>query len=409
MRPKVVLAVENLSKVFYDYDSGLKRVLSWFMEKTPSDAHKVLSNISLNVSPGESVGIVGLNGSGKSTFLKIIAGVTHPTEGRVVTNGSLSSILELGMGFHPDFSGRQNVVNVSKLMGYSLSEISKNIDSIEEFADIGEYFDQPMRVLSSGMQMRVAFAVATAYKPDILIVDEALSVGDFAFQHKCFERIRELKNNNCSLLIVSHDKSTIQGICDRAILLDNGRVKKDASPEEVFDYYNALISGANDSEILSQRLDKNRVSVNSGSGEARISQINLLNSQQREVRVLMSGDDAIIKVSVEVLKEIDSLVLGYAIKDKLGQVLFGTNTWHTGQVIERPKPGSIWHFYINFCADLGVGNYSISVALHDKEDHLNKNYDWKDLACIFQVVNGDNSSFVGLLNLKQNIDIEHKP
>ena len=191
---------------------------------------------------GESVGIVGLNGAGKSTLLKLIAGVTQPTEGSVKVSGKLSALLELGMGFHPDFTGRQNLLTAGQLMGIPLRRLEVLMPEIEGFAEIGEYIDRPVRVYSSGMQMRLAFSLATAEQPDVLIVDEALSVGDAYFQQKSFDRIRQFKASGTTLILVSHDHFAIQSICDRAILLQEGSVTLDADPESVLDYYNARLS-----------------------------------------------------------------------------------------------------------------------------------------------------------------------
>jgi lipopolysaccharide transport system ATP-binding protein len=237
-----VLQVSNLGKAYRQYDSELNRVASWFGFPTkPASEHWVLRGISFAVTSGEAVGIVGQNGAGKSTLLKLITGTQKPTQGDIAINGRVAAILELGMGFNPEFTGRQNAYHAAGLMGFQHSDIEGIMPEIEAFAEIGEYFDQPVNTYSSGMQMRVAFAVVTAFRPEILIVDEALSVGDTYFQHKSFNRIREFQKQGTTLLIVSHDPGAIQSLCDRAILLEGGVVIKDGNPEEVMDYYNALV------------------------------------------------------------------------------------------------------------------------------------------------------------------------
>ncbi|EHC7968982.1 ABC transporter ATP-binding protein, partial [Escherichia coli] len=197
----------------------------------------VLRNISFTINPGESVGIVGVNGAGKSTLLKLLTGTTQPTEGTIQICGRVAALLELGMGFHPDFTGRQNVYMSGLMMGLSREQISHLMPEIESFADIGNYIDQPVRIYSSGMQMRLAFSVATAYRPDILIVDEALSVGDSRFQAKCFSRIAEFKKAGTTLLLVSHSASDIVRHCDRAIFLKNGSIELDGSSRDVTNRY----------------------------------------------------------------------------------------------------------------------------------------------------------------------------
>ena len=189
-----VLEVNNIGKVFKNYGSEWHRVLSWFgFNFRAVEEHTILDHINFSISAGEAIGIVGQNGAGKSTLLKIITGTLRPSSGKVVIHGRISAILELGMGFHPDLTGRQNVYHAAGLMGFTHDQIDAVMDQIEEFVEIGDYFDQPVRTYSSGMQMRVAFGVATAYRPEILIVDEALSVGDAYFQHKSFDRIREFQ------------------------------------------------------------------------------------------------------------------------------------------------------------------------------------------------------------------------
>lgn len=214
-----------------------------------------------------------------------------------------------------DLTGRQNVYHSAGIMGFSRKQIDAVIDDIESFAEIGEYFDQPVRLYSSGMQVRVAFSIATAYKPDILIVDEALSVGDAYFQHKSFKRIRKLQERGTTLLIVSHDKSAIQAICDRAILLESGRVVKDGKPEEVMDYYNALVANRENKNVIQKEKD-GRVETISGSKEATVEEIGLYNEKNEQVESVGVGERLSLQVLVKVHKDVDSLIFGYGIKDR---------------------------------------------------------------------------------------------
>src|SRR5579862_3817599 len=220
------IRVSQLGKAYKYYPTRWSRLAEWLVPFGPPrhELKWVLRDINFHVSPGESVGIIGINGAGKSTLLKLIAGTAIATKGSVAMTGRVAALLELGMGFHPDFTGRQNAFMAGQLLGLGTQELLALMPEIEAFAEIGDYVDQPVRVYSSGMQMRLAFSVATAKRPDILIVDEALSVGDAYFQHKSFDRIREFKQQGTTLLMVSHDKTAIQSICDRAILLDAGRL-----------------------------------------------------------------------------------------------------------------------------------------------------------------------------------------
>ena len=213
------LVVSHVGKAYKRYAGKWARMREWLTGKPQYEQTWVLRDIDFAVSPGEAVGIVGVNGAGKSTLLKIITGTTQPTNGSVHIEGRVAALLELGMGFHPDFTGRQNVFMAGQLLGLQGDEIAACLPAIEAFAEIGDYIDRPVRTYSSGMQMRLAFSVATAVRPAVLIVDEALSVGDAYFQHKSFNKIREFREQGTTLLIVSHDRGAIQSLCDRAILL----------------------------------------------------------------------------------------------------------------------------------------------------------------------------------------------
>ena len=391
-----ILEVKNIYKSYRTYNSEIWRILSWFGIKHKAiQENYTLKNISFSIKEGEAIGVVGQNGAGKSTLLKIITGTLHPSKGEIKVNGKIAAILELGMGFHPDLTGRQNAYHSAGLMGYTSKQIDAVISDIEDFAEIGEYFDYPVRTYSSGMQMRVAFAVATAYRPNILIIDEALSVGDSYFQHKSFDKIKKFKEQGTSLLFVSHDKASILALCDRAILIDKGELLKEGNPEEITDYYNALIAQKENSSVKQQNTNSNKLQTISGTGEATIEKVALYNQEGELIDVVGVGDLVDLKVDVKINKDISSLVLGYAIKDRLGQTMYGTNTWHTKQIIDFPKENDKYQFTLTFPANLGVGTYSIVIALTNSDTHLNENYEWRDLALIFDVVNLNKTYFVG--------------
>lgn len=402
-----LLTVNNLGKAYRTYKSEWQRLAGWFgIPIKPSEEHWVLRHINFDIHAGEAIGIIGQNGAGKSTLLKMITGTLQPTEGKVQVSGRIAAILELGMGFNPELTGRQNVFHAAGLMGFRLELIQQAIPDIEAFAEIGEYFDEAVRTYSSGMQMRVAFAVATAYRPEILIVDEALSVGDTYFQHKSFNRIREFQEQGTTLLIVSHDRSAIQSLCDRAILLENGTVTKDSNPEEVFDFYNAIIAEKENSTIEVTQLDNGKAQTSSGTGEARVEEIFLKNIKGEVIEIVGVGELVELHIKVKVYQPIESLVLGYGIKDRLGQVMYGTNTWHTEQIINHAQSGDEYLFRIVFPANLGVGSYSVQTALVDRDTHLTANYEWRDLALVFNVININKAHFTGCLWNKTNISVE---
>lgn len=402
-----VLEVKNISKSFKDYKSEFKRILSWFgFGFKATEEHHILKHINFSIAPGEAIGIVGQNGAGKSTLLKIITGTLKPSEGSVHIDGRISAILELGMGFNPDLTGRQNVYHSAGLMGFTSEQIDAVIDELEAFTEIGEYFDQPVRTYSSGMQMRIAFGVVTAYRPEILIIDEAFSVGDTYFQHKSLNRIREFQEQGMTLLLVSHDHGAIQAICDRAILLEKGTVIKDGEPEAVMDFYNALIAEKENSTLKQVVKEDGKVETTSGTGEATVEEIGLYDSKSEMVEFVGVGDPVELRIKVKVHQDIESLVLGYGIKDRLGQVMYGTNTWHTEQAIEHPIAGSIYNFTLSFSANFGPGSYSVQTALVDRDTHLTENYEWKDLALVFNVVNIDKIQFTGSLWNEPDIKVE---
>lgn len=402
-----LLSVRNIGKAYRSYRSEWQRFARWFgIPVKPSEEHWVLKHVSFDIHPGEAIGIIGQNGAGKSTLLKMITGTLQATEGQVQVNGRIAAILELGMGFNPELTGRQNVFHSAGLMGFNAEQIQQAMPAIEAFAEIGEYFDDPVRTYSSGMQMRVAFAVATAYRPEILIIDEALSVGDTYFQHKSFNRIREFQKQGTTLLIVSHDRGAIQSLCRRVILLENGVVIRDGNPEEVFDFYNAIIAEKENSTVEVKRLEDGRVQTSSGTGEARVVAIALYNSKGEVAEFVGVGEQVELRVKVKVYHPVETLVLGYVIKDRLGQAMYGTNTKFTNQVIQYPQAGHEYSFVISFPANLGVGSYSIATALAPGESHLECNYEWKELVSVFNVMNSAKTQFVGSVWVEPVIDWE---
>lgn len=400
------LVVENIGKAYKRYHNKWARVWEWISGREMHKKTWVLRDINFKIGSGEAVGIIGVNGAGKSTLLKIITGTTQPTSGKISVNGRVAALLELGMGFHADFTGRQNVYMAGQLLGLRADEITACMPAIESFAEIGDYIDRPVRTYSSGMQMRLAFSVATAVRPDILIVDEALSVGDAYFQHKSFNKIREFRQQGTTLLIVSHDKSAIQSLCDRAILLERGLVAKDGPPEEVMDFYNALIAERENSTIQTKKTADGKIATQSGTGEATVTDIVLEDNTGRIVEWVDVGQSVTLRIDVKVNSNVERLVLGYGIKDRLGQVVFGTNTALKKQEICDAIEGDCLRYKIKFPANLGPGSYSIQTALCSTETHLVNNYEWRDLAHVFNVVNVSKSGFDGYAWIDPEIEVE---
>jgi len=400
------IVVNQLGKAYKKYPTRMMRFAeSLLPEYGPlHELHWVLQDINFEVQPGESLGIIGINGAGKSTLLKLITGTVAPTTGSVSIGGRVAAMLELGMGFHPDFSGRQNVFMAGNLLGYSTEEIGLMMPHIEAFAEIGSYIDEPVRVYSSGMQVRLAFSVATAIRPDVLIIDEALSVGDAYFQHKSFDRIRQFRDQGTTLLIVTHDKAAIQSICDRAILLNGGKLVFSGQPEAVMDYYNALLANRENSLPTQGLTDDGRVQIISGDGEATIKKISLLNESGSSIEVVSVGQTVRLNLLVEIKQDIPELVVGYMIKDRTGQPIYGTNTHHLNQEYLNIHSGTNLSLTFEFIASLGEGTYSIAVALHTGHTHIAKNYEWRDIALVFNVINTDKLTFVGCAWLPPKVE-----
>ena len=236
---KYAIEVRNVTKsfkVFFDKPSTLKeRIVFW--DHKNKEIRTVLNDINLTIEKGETVALIGTNGSGKSTLLKMMTKIIYPTKGEIITNGKLTSLLELGAGFHPDFSGRENIYFNASIFGLSKQEIEKRMDQIIEFSELEEFIDNPVRTYSSGQYMRLAFSIAINVDAEILLIDEILAVGDQHFQEKCFAKLRELKAKKKTIVIVSHNLDQVRSLCDRAIWLFNGIVREDGKAEEVVDEY----------------------------------------------------------------------------------------------------------------------------------------------------------------------------
>src|SRR5262249_7355311 len=253
--------------------------------------------------------------------------------GAVLLHGRPAALLELGLGFHFDFTGRQNAIMAGQLMGLSTAQVMSLMPDIEEFAEIGEYIDQPIRTYSTGMAVRLAFAVATAARPDVLIVDETLSVGDAYFQHKCIRRIKEFQAAGTTILFVSHDPTVVKTLCGRALLLEGGRVIQDGAPDRVLDYYNAMIAKREaNQEILQAEISADRTTTRSGTFEARIDDIDLLDAEERPARAFSVGDRARIRARVQFAAAVVAPTVGILIRDRVGNDVFGTNSFYVGPI-----------------------------------------------------------------------------
>lgn len=392
------LTINGLGKAYRQYAHPTGRLLEWMGASPRHSLTWILRNINLTIGAGESVGLVGRNGAGKSTLLKLITGVSTPTEGSTALTGHVAALLELGLGFHAEFTGRQNVYMQGYLQGLGQAQVDALMPEIEAFAEIGSYLDRPVRIYSSGMQVRLAFSVATALRPDILIVDEALAVGDAYFQHKCFDRIRRYRAEGTTLLFVSHDPGAVKSLCDRAVLIDGGGIVLDGKPADVLDYYNALIAPqAIDSAIREGAPGGS--GTRSGNGAVRIRQADLL-SEGNSMRAILAGQAACIRLHLEAFQALDDFTVGLLIKDRLGNDVFGTNTHHMLQQLGPVGIGQRKDIDFRFPSlALGPGHYSVTLAAHASSDHLAGNYDWWERALVFQVMPAEGVHTIGVCHM----------
>jgi lipopolysaccharide transport system ATP-binding protein len=403
------ITVEHVSKRYRRYARPWHRLGEWLSggRVIGHEAFWALRGVSFSVAAGESVGILGLNGAGKSTLLKILTGTTQPTEGHVVMQGRAAAMLELGLGFHPDFSGRQNAVMAAQLMGLSAREAGALMGEVAAFAEIGAYLDQPVRTYSTGMVVRLAFSVATAARPEILIVDEALSVGDVYFQHKCIRRINEFQAAGTTVLFVSHDPAAVKSLCGRALLLDQGRLIQDGPPDRVLDYYNAMIAKREANQtILQAEAADGRTTTRSGTFQARVTDVDLLDTGGRSARAFTVGHRARVRALIAFSATIAAPTVGILIRDRLGNDVFGTNSFHVAPIKETYEAGDALAVDFEIRLNLGTGTYTLTVAVHSDATHLVDNYDWWDKVIGFEIVPGSEPRFIGVAALPVRLHVE---
>ncbi|MFQ5427981.1 MAG: ABC transporter ATP-binding protein [Thermodesulfobacteriota bacterium] len=364
-----VISVQSMSKKYRRYKSvadGVKEVLHPFRKKYHKEFW-ALKDISFEIKKGESVGIIGRNGSGKSTLLQLLCRIMQPTKGEIAVNGKISALLELGAGFHPEFTGRDNVFFYGAVMGISKDEMRDRLTEIAEFADIGDFIDEPVRTYSSGMFVRLAFASALHVSPDILIVDEALAVGDMEFQVKSLKKIEEFRNSDKNLLIVSHDMRTIKTLCDRVILLDNGTLEYDRKTDDTIDKY---MSGA-----AERAAERARESIWPGGpgdqGESKmvsLSNVAFYNEEANETAIFGVGQTIVIKADITASIKVDNPVFGAIVYSETGIYLGGFNTLTTKSA--PPSLEGQWKVEYHIEGIFLEGAYFVTLAIHDETGNI---------------------------------------
>ena len=407
------IEVSHLSKSFEIYKKPIDRIkqVVAFNKKTFYQSFWALRNISFSIKKGATIGVLGQNGSGKSTLLKILAGLMLPSEGEVKINGKISALIELGMGFHPEFSGKSNVYLNSALLGISKEEIDAKFDQIVEFSGIGDFIDRPVKTYSSGMYLRLAFSVAISINPEILLIDEILAVGDALFSQKCVKKLREFQEQGTTVLFVSHDMGAIKNLCDEAILLDKGLLVERGDPGDISDYYNALIQKryAEETKQFSfiQRIEdgEERKRQRYGNFDAAIIEIRVMNLSGEEIGAVVSGEECIIIVKAIFFENVENAVVGILIRDRFGNDIFGTNTGHHNQNTGPLKKDEIINVAFSLKMDIGSGEYSITAAVHPDKFGFKGHFDWIDRAISIKVLPSE-PKFIGLSKLNPRITIQ---
>lgn len=365
---KVAISVEHVSKVYKLYHKPIERVVDaihlapW--KKIPE--HHALNDVNFKVYQGETVGIIGTNGSGKSTILKIITGVLHQTKGEVNVNGRISALLELGAGFNREYTGIENIYLNGTMIGFSKEEIDAKLQDILDFADIGDFVYQPVKTYSSGMFVRLAFAVAINIEPEILIVDEALSVGDVFFQAKCYRKFEEFKKLGKTILFVSHDLSSIVKYCDRVVLLNKGTKLGEGDAKEMIDIYKQVLVGQyNEKEknAPNQELGNNPGLLEYGSKRAEITDCYLTDDTGKRTNAILKGSSFTIHMAVQFRERVQAPIFAFTIKNVKGTEITGTNSMFEKAFMEAVDKGCTKE--ITFTQDMNLqgGEYLLSLGL----------------------------------------------
>jgi len=416
------IKVTNLTKVYHLYDKPqdrLKEALNPFKKSYHHDFY-AMHDVTFEIKKGETVGIIGKNGAGKSTLLKMITGVLTPSSGAVETYGKISSLLELGAGFNPDMTGMENIYLNGTLMGFEREEMESKIPAILEFADIGEFIHQPVKMYSSGMFARLAFSVSINVEPDILIVDEALSVGDMAFQMKCFKKFQEFQAQGRTILFVTHGLDTVIRYCNRGIVIDEGKMVFDDSPKMAVDAFKKVLSGdfykedKNENKIIATEILGNTLLKNSftqhtqldiyGNNKVTIIDYGILDQNNKPSTILDYNTTFKIVIKVKFHQEIQDPIFAFTIKDSKGLEITGTNSMMKHINTGNFKKEEITTIIFTQDANLQLGSYALSLGCvgftTEGIEVYNRIYD----AILFEVIGAE--QMVGFFDLRSEISIE---
>ena len=383
-----MLSALNISKLYEIYKRPADRLKEalWFGRKNLHQDFWALRDISVTVEPGETLGIVGPNGSGKSTLLQILAGILPPTSGWVSRSGRVAALLELGAGFNPEFSGRENVFINGELLGLSRAETRAALPAIEEFAGIGEFLDRPVKTYSSGMYVRLAFSTAIHVEPDILIVDEALAVGDAAFSSRCVRKFEQLQQRGVTTVLVSHDLGLIKQVCNRAIFLLQGRIEEEGAAGDVVNRYVGSVlelpSGSNGSGAAAESSARPSAGHRHGDRLAEITSVELCDAEGRPRRAFQAGEQARLRIAARFHESQPEPMVGMLIRTRTGMDVFGTNTRQEDIAPIACEAGDSIETEFVFDCRLTPQEYTLTVAVQHADGH---SHDWLDDVLTFEV------------------------
>jgi lipopolysaccharide transport system ATP-binding protein len=408
----IAVRVDSVSKQYRIYDRPADR-LKETLTRGHWKAHRefwALKDISFEVEAGTTTGIIGPNGSGKSTLLQIITGTLEPTHGSVSIEGRVAALLELGAGFNPEFTGIENIFMNAALMGFSKAETEHLLPEIANFAEIGDFIYQPLKTYSSGMYIRLAFAAAIAVQPQILIIDEALAVGDAVFQHRCTRRIKEMQENGTTILFVSHDPSAVRALCNRAILLNQGQKIAEGTPSDVLNRYQKIIMArqqayeasnkAVDQPLTASGLFERKATPLSyvyrhGDRTAEVLQVELLDGALHPIELVETGEPVVIRIVYLAHEDLDDVVCGFLIRNRHGIHVYGTNTELQEVPFERVRRGELTEVTFEFNCWLAPEMFSVCVAVHSSPG---VSFDWLDGCLFFRVMSATKMEGVTNLN-----------
>jgi lipopolysaccharide transport system ATP-binding protein len=447
----IAICVSNLSKCYQIYDNPRDRLkqfvvprlqrLTWQSPKQYFREFWALKDVSFEVKRGETIGIIGRNGSGKSTLLQMICGTLNPTSGSIQTNGRIAALLELGSGFNPEFTGRENVYMNASVLGLSNEEIDVRFDDIVAFADIGNFIEQPIKTYSSGMMVRLAFAVIAHVDADILVIDEALAVGDAFFTQKCMRFLRSFMKTG-TVLFVSHDTGSIKNLCNYALWLEKGKVMQEGSPKEVCELYLEAFYEAQQGKnsttkirafkkpddplpIKDQRLEfintsnlRNDLQIfkfdpdasSFGKGAARIHDVCLLDENEHPLAWIVGGEKVTLRVLVHAYQALDSPIIGFYVKDRLGQILFGDNTYlaYKESLASCSAGDELRATFVFNMPLLPAGDYSVTTAIANGTPQHHEQQHWIHDAITFKSESSSVSNgLIGIPMLQLNLKVTH--